>query len=107
MLPDTHLRITFRHVAKNESRDKADKTFAFTFLKIMNDDGSIIKDGLHELYVYKVGGACCHGITRSHDSSDRRRPTRDGTTRGSTCLSSPVKRTLLVEAPRRQGASSP
>ncbi len=59
MLPDSHLRITFRHVAKNESRDKAEKTFAFTYLKIMNDDGSIIKDGLHELYVYKVGVVCC------------------------------------------------
>ncbi len=60
MLPDSHLRIAFRHVAKNELKNKAEKTFAFTYLKIMNDDGSIIKDGLHELYVYKVGVACCY-----------------------------------------------
>ncbi len=65
-IPDTHLRITFRHVAKNESRDKAEKTFAFTYLKIMNDDGSIIKDGLHELYVYKVGVVCCHDYYDTH-----------------------------------------
>lgn len=53
-LPDTHLRISFRHVAKNESKDKAEKTFSYTHMKIMKEDGSIIEDGLHELYVYKV-----------------------------------------------------
>lgn len=37
------------------AKDKSEKTFAFTFLKIMRDDGSIIPDGPHELFVYKVG----------------------------------------------------
>lgn len=31
-----------------------DKTFAFSYLKLMKDDGSIIPDGTHELFVYKV-----------------------------------------------------
>lgn len=35
-------------------KDKADKTFSFAFLKIMNPDGSIIRDGQHELCVYKA-----------------------------------------------------
>ena len=35
-------------------KDKADKTFSFAFLKIMNPDGSIIQDGQYELCVYKA-----------------------------------------------------
>ena len=37
------------------AKDKSEKTFAFTFMKMMKDDGSIIRDGPHDLYVYKVG----------------------------------------------------
>lgn len=37
------------------ARDKSEKTFAFAYMKIMRDDGSIIPDGQHELYIYKVG----------------------------------------------------
>ena len=37
------------------AKDKAEKTFAFSFLKLMKEDGSIVCDGQHELYVYKVG----------------------------------------------------
>ena len=36
------------------AKEKADKTFAFSYLKIMKEDGSIVQDGSHELYVYKV-----------------------------------------------------
>ena len=36
------------------AKEKAEKTFAFTYMNIMKDDGSIIKDGIHEFYVYKV-----------------------------------------------------
>ena len=35
-------------------KDKAEKTFSFAFLKIMNPDGSIIQDGQYELCVYKA-----------------------------------------------------
>ena len=38
------------------AKEKAEKTFAFTYMNIMKDDGSIIKDGIHEFYVYKVCG---------------------------------------------------
>ena len=36
------------------ARDKAEKSFSFAYMKIMNNDGSIISDGTHELYVYEV-----------------------------------------------------
>ena len=35
-------------------KDKMDKTFAFSHLKIMREDGAIFPDGTHELFVYKV-----------------------------------------------------
>ena len=35
-------------------KNKMDKTFAFSYMKLMKDDGSIIPDGTHELFVYKV-----------------------------------------------------
>lgn len=43
------MRLSF-HAAK----EKVEKTFAFTYMNIMKDDGSIIRDGVHEFYVYKV-----------------------------------------------------
>ena len=46
-LPD-HLCLDFT------AKEKADKTFAFTYMKIMKEDGSIVEDGTQELYVYKV-----------------------------------------------------
>jgi hypothetical protein len=53
VLQKAHVRLTFRHLAKNEKSDKADKTFAFAFLKVMTPDGSIVPDGTHELCTYK------------------------------------------------------
>ena len=35
-------------------KKKMDKTFAFSYLKLMREDGSILPDGTHELFVYKV-----------------------------------------------------
>ena len=36
------------------AKEKAEKSFAFAYLKVMNDNGSIISDGSHELLVYEV-----------------------------------------------------
>ena len=35
-------------------KDKADKTFGFSFVSLMQPDGTTISDGTHELCVYKV-----------------------------------------------------
>jgi hypothetical protein len=48
------LRFGFRHLAKFKDNDRDSKTFAFSFLKLMSEDGTTIKDGLHELCLYKV-----------------------------------------------------
>ena len=36
-------------------KNKADKTFGFSFVSLMRADGTTIPDGGHELCVYKVG----------------------------------------------------
>ncbi len=43
-----------KSVSLSAAKDKADKTFAFAYMKIMKEDGSIIQDGSQQLYVYKV-----------------------------------------------------
>ena len=48
------IRFGFRHLAKFEEKDRESKTFAFSFLEMMQEDGTTIRDGSHELCVYKV-----------------------------------------------------
>ena len=36
------------------AREKVEKSFSFAYMKIMKDDGSIIEDGTHDLFVYEV-----------------------------------------------------
>lgn len=36
------------------ARDKEKKLLGFSFIQLMDDKGTILKNGSHELYVYKV-----------------------------------------------------
>lgn len=48
-----HIKFAFRHRSSSESKDK-EKPFAYAYIKLMNENGTTIKDKQHNLIIYKV-----------------------------------------------------
>ncbi|KHJ41068.1 hypothetical protein D918_08844, partial [Trichuris suis] len=51
---NVHIQFTFRHRSSNESKDKGERPFAVSFIRLRQSNGTVIKDGRHDLVVYRL-----------------------------------------------------
>ncbi|XP_054081200.1 dedicator of cytokinesis protein 1 isoform X2 [Zeugodacus cucurbitae] len=49
-----HLKFIFKHRSSNEQKDKSEKPFGLSYVKLMQDNGTTILQGQHNLAVYKM-----------------------------------------------------
>uniref|UniRef100_A0A1I8NGF6 Signaling protein n=1 Tax=Musca domestica TaxID=7370 RepID=A0A1I8NGF6_MUSDO len=49
-----HLKFVFKHRSSNEQKDKSEKPFGLSYIKLMQDNGTTITQGQHILAVYKI-----------------------------------------------------
>ncbi|KAK7079345.1 Dedicator of cytokinesis protein 2 [Halocaridina rubra] len=56
----SHVKFTFKHRSTNDVKDKNEKPFAMSFVKLMQDNGTTLNNTEHELIVYKIDSKKWH-----------------------------------------------
>ncbi|VDP21738.1 unnamed protein product [Soboliphyme baturini] len=49
-----HVQFMFKHRSSNESKDKAEKPFAISFIRLRQSEGTVLRDGQHDMLVYRL-----------------------------------------------------
>lgn len=49
-----HLRFTFKHRSSNETKDRTEKPFGLSYVRLMQDNGTTLQHKCHQLIVYKI-----------------------------------------------------
>lgn len=61
-----HLRFTFKHRSSNELKDKAEKPFGLSYVRLMQNNGTTLQHQCHQLIVYKIDHKKYDRDTLSH-----------------------------------------
>lgn len=54
--------------SSTDSKDRSEKPFALAFLRLKENEGTAVKDGTHDLMVYKVISLLHNNIKSADDS---------------------------------------
>lgn len=74
----SHLFFSFRHCSSNDSKDKLDKNFAFGFVNLVEADGTVLSDSLHNLTIYQWDKKLCSNASYLTESDPKKLiPTKD------------------------------
>ncbi|XP_075986396.1 dedicator of cytokinesis protein myoblast city isoform X2 [Anticarsia gemmatalis] len=90
---EAHLVFLCRHRSSNEAKDRAEKHFALSYLRLMQREGTTTPDTQHNLCVYKID--IKRSNSQQNDKQKQQLPTDVEAEACAACLGVPSKRSEL------------